>query len=148
MSAVVVGLVVIGSDSDAGTAPTTTLAAPSPGETEPGGADPESPGGPVATGAAGPAPTLPLPSIGLPNPATGLPPGAPPSGLGADPALDALAQRCYVGDMGACDDLYFAAPGNSKYLAYGDTCARRQPENTGVTCAVVFADAPSVTSPD
>ena len=37
----------------------------------------------------------------------GIPPATvPPDGLGDDPALDAVAQNCYEGDMESCDALY------------------------------------------
>src|SRR5690606_16856796 len=38
------------------------------------------------------------------------PPTLEPTGLGDDPELDALAEECYQGDMGACDELYDASP--------------------------------------
>jgi hypothetical protein len=49
-----------------------------------------------------------------------------PDGLGADPALDQLAQGCYDGDMQACDDLYARSESDSLYELYGGTCAGRQ----------------------
>ncbi|HEX9993419.1 MAG TPA: hypothetical protein VGB14_10865 [Acidimicrobiales bacterium] len=54
-----------------------------------------------------------------------LPPGEPPGDLGDDPALDALADQCFEGDMQACDDLYFQSPIDSAYEEYGDTCGGR-----------------------
>ena len=66
----------------------------------------------------------------------------PPEGLGADPALDALAQSCYVGDMEACDELYGSAESGSAYQVYGDTCAGRQPENTGSFCTALEDPVP------
>jgi hypothetical protein len=50
---------------------------------------------------------------------------ADPSDLGDNPALDRLATACEDGDMLKCDELYFAAPADSAYEAYGDTCGRR-----------------------
>jgi len=50
---------------------------------------------------------------------------ADPSDLGDNAALDRLATACEDGDMLKCDELYFAAPADSKYEAYGDTCGRR-----------------------
>jgi hypothetical protein len=49
-----------------------------------------------------------------------------PDGLGDDPDLDELAQECYQGDMGSCDDLYEQAEIDSLYGLYGGTCAGRQ----------------------
>ncbi len=66
----------------------------------------------------------------------------PPEGLGDDPDLDALAQSCYVGDMAACDELYGSAESGSAYQAYGDTCAGRQPENTGNYCTALQNPVP------
>ncbi len=66
----------------------------------------------------------------------------PPEGLGTDPALDALAQSCYAGDMEACDDLYGSAESGSAYRAYGDTCGGRQPENTGRFCTALDDPTP------
>jgi len=58
----------------------------------------------------------------------------PPGQLGADPELDALASECYAGDMDACDELYDSSESASDYQVYGDTCAGRQPEDTGQYC--------------
>ena len=66
----------------------------------------------------------------------------PPEGLGTDPALDALAQSCYAGDMEACDDLYGSAESGSAYHVYGDTCGGRQPENTGRFCTALDDPVP------
>ena len=66
----------------------------------------------------------------------------PPEGLGTDPALDALAQSCYAGDMAACDELYGSADAGSAYQVYGDTCAGRQPENTGRYCTALEDPVP------
>ena len=44
---------------------------------------------------------------------------------GDDPALDALWDACAGGDMAACDDLYFEAPGGSEYEEFADTCGGR-----------------------
>ncbi len=57
---------------------------------------------------------------------------------GTDPELDALADACYAGDYGACDDLYAQAAAGSGYEAYGDTCAGLQELGTGQFCAEVF----------
>jgi hypothetical protein len=66
------------------------------------------------------------------------PPTREPEGLGTDPALDVLAERCYGADMQSCDDLYARAPADSEYESYGDTCAGRQPEDTRRYCTDVF----------
>jgi hypothetical protein len=50
---------------------------------------------------------------------------ADPSDLGGNAALNRLATACEDGDMLKCDELYFAAPPDSAYEAYGDTCGRR-----------------------
>ena len=63
-----------------------------------------------------------------------------PTGLGTDATLDAMAQSCFAGDMSACDNLFFAAPVNSAYEAYGDTCAGRQPPFSGL-CVDAFGPA-------
>ena len=68
------------------------------------------------------------------------PPEEEPDGLGSDVALNELAQDCYDGDMTACDELFFGAEGSSAYESYGDSCAGRQPENTGITCVNAFPD--------
>ncbi len=95
--------------------------------TDPDETDPSEP--PATTG--GPDPTA---SGDIP------PPGEEPDGLGSDEALNELAQNCYDGDMGACDDLFFDAEEDSTYESYGDSCAGRQPENTGITCVNAFPD--------
>ncbi len=66
----------------------------------------------------------------------------PPDGLGTDPALDALAQSCYAGDMEACDELYGSAESDSAYQEYGDTCAGRQPPDTGSFCTALEDPVP------
>ena len=48
-----------------------------------------------------------------------------PGDLGDDAELDALAQSCFGGDVGACDDLYLQSPVDSPYEAYGATCGGR-----------------------
>ncbi|MGH9270519.1 MAG: hypothetical protein ACRDZ2_04535 [Ilumatobacteraceae bacterium] len=74
-----------------------------------------------------------------PTGAGSIPPaGDEPDGLGDDVALDELAQDCFVGDMGACDDLFFDADEDSVYEQYGDTCAGRQPADTGEYCVQAF----------
>jgi hypothetical protein len=100
-------------------------------------------GGGVAT-AAEPATTPPA----APTPAPA--PTQEPPGPGANAALDQLAVACFNGSMQSCDDLYEAArqdPANQAYIAYGDTCAGRQPAGTGVLCARVFLDGPALGQP-
>jgi hypothetical protein len=71
--------------------------------------------------------TADAPSEAAPPGGGGIPSaGVTPDGLGDDPVLDELAQGCYDGDMGACDDLYQAAEPDSLYGLYGGTCAGRQ----------------------
>jgi len=49
----------------------------------------------------------------------------PPDGLGDDPEFDRLAQSCFEGDFGACDDLYRQSEIDSAYEVYGETCGGR-----------------------
>jgi len=44
---------------------------------------------------------------------------------GSDSYLDGLWDGCSNGDFQACDDLYFAAPANTGYRDYGDSCGNR-----------------------
>ena len=92
-------------------------------------------------------PGVTIPGVTVPGvtvPTTGsVVPGVPPAtqqpaGLGTDAALDALAQRCYDGDMQACDDLFLQSELGSPYHEYGDTCAGRQPVGTYTYCRVAF----------
>ena len=59
-----------------------------------------------------------------------------PTGLGTHPALDAVAQECYDGAMFACDKLFFdsASDTDPAYAGYGDSCAGRQPTESGLYC--------------
>ena len=61
-----------------------------------------------------------------------MPPSSPPSG--DDEALNALADDCYGGDMGACDDLFLQAEVGSDYEDYGNTCGGRMPDPRGRYC--------------
>jgi len=61
-----------------------------------------------------------------------------PTGLGTDPALDALAQACFDGDLAACDELWRQTTPTSPYRVFADTCAGRQPSGTGVFCVDAF----------
>lgn len=45
--------------------------------------------------------------------------------LGDDAELDVLAQECFGGDPGACDDLFLESDVGSDYEAYGSTCGGR-----------------------
>jgi hypothetical protein len=85
-----------------------------------------------------PTTTMPGPTVPPTSPA-GIPPATQqPTLLGDDPALNALAQSCFAGDMQACDDLFDLAPIGSAYMDYGDTCAGRQEPHTFNYCRVVF----------
>ncbi|WP_372595384.1 hypothetical protein, partial [Actinotalea sp.] len=53
---------------------------------------------------------------------------------GDDPELDALWDACAAGDMVACDDLYFAAPFDSEYERFGDSCGGTREEGLGEFC--------------
>lgn len=55
-------------------------------------------------------------------------PDPAPVVLGDDPVLNQLAQSCFEGDMGACDDLFLQSPAASDYEAYGNTCGGRVDE--------------------
>ena len=44
---------------------------------------------------------------------------------GDDAELDVLAQECFGGDPGACDDLFLESDVGSDYEAYGSTCGGR-----------------------
>ena len=83
-------------------------------------------------------------SAGPTEPPSGEP--VPPEGLGDDPALDALAQSCYAGDMETCDELYGSAESGSEYQIYGDTCGGRQPANTGRLCTLLEDPVPGTGS--
>jgi hypothetical protein len=60
------------------------------------------------------------------------------TGLGNDPIFDRLAQQCAAGTMLACDELYDASPAGSRYEAFADSCAGRQPRNTNIYCVTAF----------
>ena len=53
---------------------------------------------------------------------------APPFGYGDDAALDVLWDDCAVGDLPACDQLFFESPANSIYESFGSTCGETEPE--------------------
>ena len=92
-------------------------------------------------------PTSAAPPTSIPGGAVP-PPTLEPTGLGTDPALDALAQACYAGEMTACDDLWRDSEPDSAYHNFGDTCAGRQPPNTGIWCADAFPGGTATTPTD
>jgi hypothetical protein len=51
----------------------------------------------------------------------------PTTGLGNDPALDALAEACSAADWAACDELWLTAEPGSFYEDYGNRCGGRIP---------------------
>ena len=53
----------------------------------------------------------------------------------SDPELQPLVDDCSDGDMGACDELYLSSEVGSPEEEFGDTCAGRQPADTGELCA-------------
>lgn len=55
------------------------------------------------------------------------PEGQDPGDLGSDDDLDDLADQCFEGDFGDCDDLYAESDVDSDYEAYGITCGGRLP---------------------
>lgn len=59
-----------------------------------------------------------------------------PGDLGDDAQLDALAQDCFDGDFGACDQLFFDSPVDSDYEAYGDSCGGRN--EPGGLCVNIY----------
>ncbi len=68
---------------------------------------------------ANPPPAPPPAPVGPP------PAGGPPPASYGDPYIDSLAQRCYNGNMRACDDLYFASLPGDAFEDYGYTCGHR-----------------------
>ena len=56
----------------------------------------------------------------------------------SDPALQPLVDACSDGDMDACDELFFTSEVGSPEEEFGDTCAGRQPSDTGLLCAEEF----------
>jgi hypothetical protein len=111
------------------------------------------PTSPVETSAEVVASTVPADTVAGPETTSPGEPGeipAPtmePTGLGGDPALDALAQSCYDGELSACDDLYQGSEPDTAYRAYGDTCAGRQAEDTGIWCVDAFGADTASTAP-
>ena len=104
--------------------------------------------GSVTTTATAPGPTTTVAPVPAPAPTLPLP-------TGSDSTYNHLAQQCLAGDMSKCDELWVTVnaassttPGLEEYLVFGDTCAGRQAEHTGLTCETVFisvAPAPVTT---
>ena len=69
------------------------------------------------------APTTSAPPLGQPTPTFEALSDA--FAYGDDPELDQLWDACAEGSGKACDDLYFAAPTDSEYEAFGYTCGDR-----------------------
>jgi hypothetical protein len=71
-------------------------------------------------------------------PSSGIyPPAVPPTDLGEDPALDALADLCFVGDIVSCDQLFAESPIDSPYEEFADTCGGRN--EAGFICVDLYA---------
>lgn len=70
-----------------------------------------------------------------------IPPGQDPRNiLGDDEALNDLANQCFDGDMGACDQLFLDTPVDSDLEAYSQTCGGRIDEVDGSpNCVARFA---------
>ncbi len=66
----------------------------------------------------------------------------PPVDFGDEPEYQTLAEDCFAGDFGACDDLYFASPIGSDYETYARTCGGRLTEAEAVDggCAALLDD--------
>jgi hypothetical protein len=69
-----------------------------------------------------------------------LPAAQTPGALGDDPAGDALAEACFRGDFGACDDLFLQSPVDSAYEAYGSTCGGRLAIGSAGGCETQLAE--------
>jgi hypothetical protein len=133
------------------TAPTTSGLPPSTASTVVVPTPPVTSGPPSTVATVPPPTSAPVPPIDTSTTTTGVvgvipPPTLQPTGLGTDPALDALAQSCYDGEMAACDDLWRESEAASAYRNFGDTCAGRQPPNTGIWCEDAFVAGPPTTA--
>jgi hypothetical protein len=69
-----------------------------------------------------------------------------PGELGSDDDLDALAQECFEGDFGDCEDLYSESEVGSDYEAYALTCGGRLPavaldELSSGNCDTYYSEA-------
>lgn len=62
-----------------------------------------------------------------------------PMSFGDDPTLDALYTACGEGDWQACDDLYEAAPVDSEYFQFADTCGGQWESGTTTYCVEAMA---------
>lgn len=63
---------------------------------------------------------------------------AVPDDLEQDGDFPALAEACFNGDPGACDELFNATPGGSVAEAYGATCGGRVVGGTPPHCATLI----------
>ncbi len=106
LAAVVVGVLVRGAADDAGRAAGEAMGE-SMGEALYGGL----PADPFAVGG----------TLGAVEQSEPVPPGE----LGPDPVLDGYAQRCFDGDLQACDDLFTESPPLSDYEEYASSCGGR-----------------------
>jgi len=79
-----------------------------------------------------------------------IPPGQDPRNiLGDDAALNDLANQCFEGDMGACDDLFAQTPVDSDLEAYSQTCGGRIDEVDGApNCVARFGGGEPVEPED
>ena len=78
-----------------------------------------------------------------------VPPGQDPRNiLGDDQTLNDLANQCFDGDMGACDDLFAQTPVDSDLEAYSQTCGGRIDEVEGAPHCVARFGAADPTEPD
>jgi hypothetical protein len=68
---------------------------------------------------------------------------ASPGQYGSDSRLDALWDRCEVGDFPACDELYATSPEGSEYERFGETCGARGEEKPGLCETLGGAQTPS-----
>ena len=66
-----------------------------------------------------------------------------PGQYGSDSRLDALWDRCEVGDFPACDELYATSPEGSEYERFGETCGARGEEKPGLCETLGGAQTPS-----
>ena len=62
-----------------------------------------------------------------------------PGDLGSDSAFDDLADECFDGDFGACDELFLESDVDSAYEAYGSTCGGRLEVEVSGGCDTLFA---------
>ncbi|WP_029433380.1 hypothetical protein [Blastococcus sp. URHD0036] len=69
---------------------------------------------------------------------TGAPVPVDESDAEYDPYFDRLARACRVGDLDACDELYYSTPVGSEYEDYGTTCGGRTTDEYYGTCAAEF----------